>query len=103
MHQKRLLISTRLHQNNFDVIRFLLASLVIFCHSYVILYGYEKFSITEPLMVFSKQQMSLGTFAVNMFFIISLPIAIIMAFASWHCVEAPFLKLKALRQKPVLQ
>lgn len=66
-----LLINAKSYPNNFDVIRFILASSVILCHSYVILYGYKIFRKTEPFMKWSHQQISIGSFAVNFFFIIS--------------------------------
>lgn len=55
--------------NNLDFIRFFLATIVIWCHCYVIYYGTEE--TVEPLWVFSNRQMSIGTFAVNFFFILS--------------------------------
>ncbi|MCC5939166.1 MAG: acyltransferase [Lunatimonas sp.] len=65
------LIKQDLRLNNFDIIRFLLASSVILCHSYVILYGYEQFVVLEPFMKWSSGQISIGSFAVNFFFVIS--------------------------------
>lgn len=70
MESEKLLISSA-RGNNFDAIRFLLASSVILCHSYVICLGYERFLETEPFMVLSQKQISLGSFAVDIFFIIS--------------------------------
>jgi len=69
--QKQLLVSRKISVNNFDVIRFLLASAVILCHSFVIYYGNEPFKKTDPFMVLSQEQISLGSVAVNFFFIIS--------------------------------
>jgi len=66
-----LLINTKSYPNNFDFIRFVLASAVILCHSYAICYGYEKFLKTEPFMVWSRQQISIGSVVVDFFFIIS--------------------------------
>ncbi len=55
--------------NNLDFIRFFLAASVIFCHCYVLYFGTEE--TVEPLWVFSKGQLSIGSFAVNYFFTIS--------------------------------
>lgn len=55
--------------NNLDFIRFMLALSVLYCHCFVLYYGTED--TVEPLWVLSSKQMSLGTFAVNFFFIIS--------------------------------
>ena len=56
------------HENNFDFLRFILATTVVFCHSYVIYYGNVD---QEPLWVWSENQLSLGTLAINFFFVIS--------------------------------
>lgn len=53
--------------NNFDLIRFLAASLVIFSHSYQVIGNIRN----EPLMLFSKGYIYLGTLSVIIFFIIS--------------------------------
>lgn len=66
-----LLIPIKSYPNNFDIIRFVLAASVILCHSFAIYYGYEKFLHTEPFMVWSSQQISIGSVAVDLFFIIS--------------------------------
>lgn len=66
-----LLIDSNIQANNFDFIRFLLATAVIFCHCYAIYYGYDKFLMYEPFMKWSRQQISIGSVAVNGFFIIS--------------------------------
>ena len=66
-----LLINAKSYPNNFDFVRFVLAASVILCHSYAILYGYDKFLHTEPFMVMSRQQISIGSVAVNFFFVIS--------------------------------
>ena len=55
--------------NNFDVLRFVLAVLVIFSHCYVICYG--KLADVEPGMIFTRNQTDLGGIAVDFFFIIS--------------------------------
>lgn len=54
--------------NNFDFIRFLAATLVIFSHSYPLSTGNENL---EPLMWLSKGQSTLGDVAVFVFFITS--------------------------------
>lgn len=58
----------RLPPNRLDFVRFMLASLVIFSHSYPLATGNED---AEPLAVFSDKQLTLGTLAVDCFFIIS--------------------------------
>ncbi len=68
---RQLLISHKIGANNFDIIRFFLASAVIFCHCFVIYYGYEPFTKKEPFMVLSQEQISIGSVAVDFFFIIS--------------------------------
>jgi peptidoglycan/LPS O-acetylase OafA/YrhL len=68
---RQLLINPKSYPNNFDFIRFVLAASVILCHSYAIYYGYEKFLLTEPFMVMSQKQISIGSVAVDFFFIIS--------------------------------
>jgi len=55
-------------KNNFDFMRFLLASLVLFSHCFVLLRGNEG---GEPLMRLSRGQLTLGSVAVNGFFVIS--------------------------------
>ena len=54
-------------ENNFDFLRFLLAVLVIFSHSFSLLDGHD---LREPLYAVSRQ-FPFGTLAVNGFFIIS--------------------------------
>ena len=66
-----LLIPAKSYPNNFDFLRLILAVSVIFCHCFAILYGYEKFLQTEPFMVWSNEQISIGSVAVDLFFIIS--------------------------------
>ena len=51
--------------NNLNFIRLFLAILVVFAHSF------DLGKYPEPLTVFSKGQIGLGSFAVNCFFIIS--------------------------------
>jgi peptidoglycan/LPS O-acetylase OafA/YrhL len=55
--------------NNLDFIRFALAISVLYCHCYVMYYGTED--TVEPLWVASGKQLSIGTVAVNFFFVIS--------------------------------
>ena len=54
--------------NNFDVLRFALASLVIFSHSFPLLQGDNR---REPLSVLTGGQTDLGKLAVDGFFLIS--------------------------------
>lgn len=68
---RQLLISHKIGANNFDIIRFFLASAVIFCHCFVIYYGSEPFTKKEPFMVLSQEQISIGSVAVDFFFIVS--------------------------------
>jgi peptidoglycan/LPS O-acetylase OafA/YrhL len=66
---KQMLIGRNVAKNNFDLLRFLLATAVIYSHCYVIFYG--KIVDTEPFMKFSRNQIDLGGLAVDCFFIIS--------------------------------
>lgn len=54
--------------NNFDLIRFIAASLVIFSHAYQVALGKGN---TEPLVLFSGAQIWFGHLALYIFFIIS--------------------------------
>jgi peptidoglycan/LPS O-acetylase OafA/YrhL len=65
---KTLCPATGEYKNNFDFTRVILATLVVFCHSYVIYYGNIE---REPLWCLSKHQLSIGTCAINFFFMIS--------------------------------
>ena len=58
----------RLPENNFDFLRFVLASLVVFSHSFPIGTGTEAF---EPLALATKGQLTFGGLAVDAFFVIS--------------------------------
>ena len=82
--------------NNLDFIRFVLAILVIYCHCHVIYFGTEE--TVEPLWVLSNRQMSLGTLAVNFFFVVSG----FLIYQSWE--NSPtllaFLKKRVLRIYP---
>ncbi|WP_353572367.1 acyltransferase [Candidatus Albibeggiatoa sp. nov. BB20] len=55
-------------QNNFDLIRFVAATMVIVAHAYPLTYGHDK---TELLHLLTQQQMTFGTLGVAVFFIIS--------------------------------
>jgi peptidoglycan/LPS O-acetylase OafA/YrhL len=68
---KSLLISPKIFPNNFDFIRYVLAASVILCHSYVMYYGTFNFLTKEPFLVWSHGQISIGSMAVDFFFIIS--------------------------------
>ena len=61
-------MSSKTAGNNFDIIRFAFASLVILSHSFPMATGNEA---REPLMLLSRGQMTLGTLSVDSFFIIS--------------------------------
>ncbi len=69
--KKNLLIPDTINQNNFDLLRFLLATAVIICHCYAIFFGWEQFVKNEPFMKWSGGKISLGSAAVNFFFVIS--------------------------------
>lgn len=68
-HSGDILKSNETRENNFDLLRFGLALLVILSHCYVILYG--KLADVEPGMIFTKNQTDIGGIAVAFFFIIS--------------------------------
>jgi peptidoglycan/LPS O-acetylase OafA/YrhL len=55
-------------KNNFDIIRFFAAVLVIFSHSYPLTMGHDKL---EPLMKLTNNQTGFGHLSVIIFFIIS--------------------------------
>lgn len=55
-------------RNNFDFLRFVLASLVVFSHSYPLATGTEA---DEPLARLTKGQLTFGSLAVDAFFILS--------------------------------
>lgn len=57
-----------LNRNNFDFLRFSLASLVIFSHSFALLSGSNA---TDPLHRLTRGQITLGELAVDGFFILS--------------------------------
>lgn len=65
---KKLYVESAGHENNFDFLRFMLATMVIFTHSYTV-YGTATHS--EPLLILTNFQLDLGTLALNFFFIIS--------------------------------
>jgi peptidoglycan/LPS O-acetylase OafA/YrhL len=66
---KRLLIPGDLNKNNFDFLRFCLAVAVIYSHCFVIFHG--VMNDTEPVSIFTHNQVDLGTIAVCFFFVIS--------------------------------
>lgn len=82
--------------NNLDFLRFFFATIVIWCHCYILYYGTED--TVEPLWVFSKGQMSIGTFAVNFFFILSG----FLIYQSWEASSGvgSFLMKRVLRIYP---
>lgn len=55
--------------NNLTFVRSLLAVMVVFSHCFVIFYGTEE--EVEPFFIWSNGQLSMGTFAVYFFFVIS--------------------------------
>ena len=84
-------------RNNFDLLRFLLAAVVVFSHSYTIVLPRERWD-AEPLMALTGRQLSLGTMAVFGFFAIS---GFLIA-QSWTRSRSfgLFLKRRALRIYP---
>jgi len=58
------------HDNSFDDLRFLFACLVLFVHSYVLLYG-QVGAGTDPFTIVTHFQLSPGTLAVYGFFVLS--------------------------------
>lgn len=64
----RLLSTGDTKTNNFDIARFVLASLVVFSHSYLLLSGHMQ---DEPLLQITNGQINFGTFSVYFFFLIS--------------------------------
>ena len=61
-------IDESMKNNNFDFLRLALAVLVIFSHAFPLGAGSE---IHEPLRVLTHGQMTLGGFAVDLFFVMS--------------------------------
>ena len=57
-----------LKKNNFDFLRFFFAALVIFSHSFAVPVGSDD---TEPLLIVTRGQVTLGGLAVDSFFMIS--------------------------------
>ena len=82
------------HANNFDALRFLFASLVVFSHSFPLAEGNE---LREPLWRMTEQT-TLGGISVHCFFIIS---GFLIA-ASWDRRKdvGQFLKRRVLRIYP---
>lgn len=93
---KHLLIPDTIQQNNFDLLRFLLASSVIFCHCYATYYGWEQFVNNEPFMKWSGGKISIGSAAVNFFFVIS-GFLIVRSFENsanfWVYIKKRFLRI----------
>ena len=83
-------------QNNLDLIRFVLASLVIFSHSYPLTRGYSQG--LEPIAGLTGFQADGGTLAVNFFFVISGFLITQSWFASRSCDD--FLRKRILRIFP---
>jgi peptidoglycan/LPS O-acetylase OafA/YrhL len=66
-----LLIPKTINRNNIDLLRFLLASSAIVCHCYAVFYVWEQFVKNESFMKWSGGKISIGSAAVNFFFVIS--------------------------------
>lgn len=91
----RISISNR--NNNLDILRFFAAVLVIFSHSFPLFLGND---MKEPLMIISRGKMSLGGFAVGIFFLIS-GFLIFMSFDRSKSIMS-YLKKRILRIFPGL-
>src|SRR5579859_5259755 len=74
------------HTNSFDFLRFVLASLVIFSHSYPLLTGTNDH---EPLLLATGGQITAGELAVDAFFLISG----LLIVGSWQRSSRPVLFL----------
>ena len=61
-------MSDKTGKNNFDLLRFVFASLVILSHSYPLATGSER---NEPLILLSGGQLTMGSLSVDCFFIMS--------------------------------
>ncbi len=87
--------ATRLPANNFDFLRFALASLVVFSHSFPLATGTEDY---EPLSVLTGRQVTFGALAVDSFFVISG----FLILHSWHATPrvGAFLRKRVLRIYP---
>lgn len=83
------------HRNNFDFLRFTLATLVVFTHSYVVHSGVID---NEPLWRITNKQLGFGTLALNCFFLISG----FLVTQSWNHSSSffDFLKKRVLRIYP---
>ena len=94
--KNKLLIPGTIQQNNFDLLRFLLASSVIICHCYAIYFGWEQFVKNEPFMIWSEGRISIGSAAVNFFFVIS-GFLIVRSFESssnfWQYIKKRILRI----------
>lgn len=96
--RKELLIPQTLHKNNFDLIRLLLAISVLYCHSYYLQYDIPAANNLEPLAVFTRCQTTLGTVAVDYFFIIS---GFLIVNSFLHCKSLKdYFKKRVLRIYP---
>jgi peptidoglycan/LPS O-acetylase OafA/YrhL len=82
--------------NNLDLLRLVLAALVIYTHSYSTYYGNEN--NPEPLYQFSNNRITFGSVAVNFFFIISGYLVIQSWINSRNAFE--YLKKRVLRIYP---
>ena len=76
--------------------RFLLALSVILCHSYAVYLGWDSFFRNEPFMKWTSGKISIGSTAVNFFFVIS-GFLIIRSFeysgSFWQYLKKRFLRI----------
>jgi peptidoglycan/LPS O-acetylase OafA/YrhL len=91
----RLADVARGRDNNFDALRLILASLVIFSHSYPLARGSNR---NEPLARFTDGQKTAGEVAVESFFILSGFLVTASWFRGSGCID--FLRKRALRVYP---
>ncbi|WP_053216162.1 acyltransferase family protein [Guptibacillus hwajinpoensis] len=99
MNSKKDMLVDRMEgrRNHFDILRFVAASLVVFTHAYAISLGHED---TEPFMLLSHGQSTLGYFSVLVFFVTS-GFLITMSFDKSRS-PGYFLKARILRIFPAL-
>ena len=79
-------------ENNFNIIRLLAALLVIYVHSFAIF----KINIDEPIAKVLHSGVSLGEFAVYVFFIISgylITASFVRSKSNWHYFKARLLRI----------
>lgn len=101
-HRNALTIADRAtgRQNNYAFLRFLAASLVVVSHSYYLALGTQRAERSEPLHLFTRGHMSLGSLGLSIFFVVS-GFLVTQSFERRRRVLA-YLKARALRIFPAL-